>query len=148
MKKKTYVLTLSRVFLSDHPRAGEPTNFKEKLASGEKIHTIRAGEYWKNAVEEVNADIAALSVREWIGRPYASGQVEIARFERLGWQSFEMRKDPFTTIQPYIAGFAISPDTLCDVAENDGLGYFDFLAWFKYPRPFAGGIIHFTDFRY
>ncbi len=35
------VLTFSKVFPQKHINAGEPTNFKEKILSGEKIHTIR-----------------------------------------------------------------------------------------------------------
>lgn len=39
---KTYVITLSKKFMSKHPKAGEPTFFVFKFISHEKIHTIRA----------------------------------------------------------------------------------------------------------
>lgn len=122
--------------MKGHPNAGEPTNFKELYLSGVKIHTIRAGEYWRKVVEEVNAGRAILSVREWSGKPYASKQVEIGKHEKLGWQPLEMcSKSPISHT----------------MAKNDGLKIFDFINWFGLwgtSKKFKGGIIHFTDFRY
>lgn len=51
---KTYVITLSQYFLATHKRAGDPTDFKEKFLSGEKIHTIRANyPLWEKRIKEV-----------------------------------------------------------------------------------------------
>ncbi|MDM8174825.1 hypothetical protein FKG96_12600 [Olivibacter sp. LS-1] len=145
LPKKTYVLTTSKVFMKGHQRAGEPTGFRDKILSGEKIHTIRAGEHWKKVVEEVNKGIAILSVREWTGKPYASKQDEYARFEKLGWQSFEISS--YGTI--YIDGEYANPSYMGLIPSNDGLTTQDFISWFKTGTvEFSGGIIHFTDFRY
>ncbi|HWK58719.1 MAG TPA: hypothetical protein VNQ80_15355 [Parapedobacter sp.] len=150
-KKKTYVLTVSKVFLKGHPRAGQPTNFRQLILEGKKIHTIRAGEYWRKVAEEVNAGNAVLSVRDWIGRPYNSKQDEFLRLEKMGWQE--------TMVLPYgdvskdvrIRTNAIHEGSFSSVSEkyvaaNDGLAVEDFRAWFG--GSLTGGIIHFTDFRY
>lgn len=142
---KTYVLTLSKVFLKGHPKEGQPTNFKERYLAGEKIHTIRAGEYWRKVVEEVNAGIALLSVREWSGKPYASKQTEIGTHYHLGWQDFEVDHKARLLIDGKRITGAY---TMEDIAKNDGLARIDFANWFSYPNDFKGGIIHFTDFRY
>ena len=45
---KTYVLTLSQNFPKTHKRAGEETNFVNKIFDGSKIHTIRSNyELWE-----------------------------------------------------------------------------------------------------
>ena len=46
MEKKKVVLMLSKAFPKRMSNAGEPTNFAEKLSSGEKKHTIRANLAW------------------------------------------------------------------------------------------------------
>ena len=61
------VLTFSKVFPQKHINAGEPTNFKEKILSGEKIHTIRPETTkWKIGDK--------ISMRYWTGKPYHSKQ--------------------------------------------------------------------------
>ena len=45
----------------------------------------------------------------------------------------------------FINNKRIYPDFLIEVAKNDGLNYPDFLAWFKYPKPFKGQIICWSD---
>ena len=50
MEKKKIVITLSRVFPTTHSRKGQPTGFKEKLASGCKLHTIRGNFDQWNAI--------------------------------------------------------------------------------------------------
>ena len=87
---KTYVITLSRHFLANHKQAGEETHFKEKFLLGQgltdydtpsmaKIHTIRANyPLWEKRIKEVQEGRAALSIRQWTGKPYRSKQVEIA----------------------------------------------------------------------
>ena len=52
MEKKKIVITLSRVFPTTHSRKGQPTGFKEKLASGCKLHTIRGNFDQWNAIAE------------------------------------------------------------------------------------------------
>jgi hypothetical protein len=147
LKLKTFVLTVSKTFMKGHPRCGEATGFKDAVLQGKKIHTIRAGEYWRKVIDMVNAGKAILSVREWSGKPYASKQVEICQYTKLGLQEFEF-KWGIGCIEPFVDNNIINVDDFCDLAENDGLQKHDFLSWFKYPKPFKGLIIHFTDFRY
>lgn len=143
-KLKTYVLTTSKVFMKDHPRAGEPTGFREAILLGRKIHTIRSGDYWEKVVREVNRGNAFLSIREWTGRPYTSKQDEYQRFYKLGWEPIEIDRCGVISIN----GFYTEHD-LEFIAGNDGLSEVDMHSWFKMgQKEFAGGIIHFTDFRY
>lgn len=144
MKKKTYVLTLSKTFMKGHPKAGQPTNFKEKFLAGEKIHTIREGSHWGKVVREVNVGNAVLSVREWSGKPYNSKQVEITQLEKLGYQNFRIAT--IDDVKTAIIYNATNKGKIVDLAKNDGLSTEDFKDWFK--NDFFGGIIHFTDFNY
>ena len=72
------VITLSKQFLKGHPRAGQPTGFREKFLKGEKVHTIRKNErgYFKDGDD--------LSVRAWSGAAYRSKQVEICALKSCG----------------------------------------------------------------
>ena len=162
---KTYVLLISRYFPATHPRKGEFTDFCDKILVGcivgqsnstkgslRKIHTIRANyDLWKRRIDEVNAGEAVLSLRYWTGKPYNSKQQEFARLgkdsgigvQNLGWtldHSFNDRPMIFPSCE------LISIE---DLANNDGLSFDDFEAWFKgydLSKPMA--IIQFTDFRY
>ena len=144
---KIYVITLSRCFLANHSKAGEPTNFKEKFLRGEKIHTIRANyPLWEKRIKEVQDGRAVLSVRQWTGKPYRSKQVEIATLtagSNVGIQLMELTNDFAECI---IGGHHHS---YVAVAKKDGLHPADWLDWFssyEFSRPLA--IIHFTKFRY
>lgn len=149
-KKKTYVLTLSKAFPKTHKRAGEPTEFREKLLKKEKIHTIRANyELWRKRIAEVRAGRALLSVRQWTGKPYASPQEEIARLtaeNSVGIQNLCF-PNRLTALVDY-------PERKLSVdfkrlAKNDGLSLADWCDWFRHydlSKPLA--IIHFTNFRY
>lgn len=140
---------IAKNFLATHPRKGQPTKFKEKILAGEKIHTIRHNyAHWEKVAKEVNAGTAILVLKEWIGRPYHTKQVEIKRLEKIGLQSVV-----FDTNFNYIDCSATDKSKLLvmgeKLAENDGLSKEDFKAWFDKPDPkekFA--IIHFTDFIY
>ena len=141
---KTYILTVSKVFPSYHPRKGQDTHFLEKLCTEEKKHTIRANyERWKKRIEDVNNGTARLSVRQWSGKPYNSKQEEIFEFlgDSVGIQ--RLGCDEGWYLSGYETGIPIE-----ELAFNDGLTLEDFIDWFKkYPsEPMA--IIHFTDFRY
>ena len=76
--RKKICITLSRVFPKTHNRAGEPTGFSDKLASGKKIHTIRRNyDLWRLNAEKMQRGGYALSIRQWIDKPYRSKQREI-----------------------------------------------------------------------
>lgn len=154
-KIKTYVITLSKNYMKGHPKAGQPTNFKEKFLSGEKIHTIRGNfPLWEKRIKEVQEGKAILSIREWIGVPYKEKQVVIK----------DLTCDDGVGIQPTYLDIHDSQDaknirmlvndqeieSINQVAANDGLSLIDFSKWFfpKQTGCFDGGVIHFTKYRY
>lgn len=153
---KTYYLTLSQVFPSTHPKAGQPTHFKENLRLS-KLHTIRANyDYWAKRFEKIKTGEACLSIREWIGRPYCSKQREIVRLTKddgIGIQKLDFCRKEGTAkfvdgiLRPFVDGKRI--DRTERLANNDGLSLDDWCDWFKdydFSKPMA--IIHFTKFRY
>lgn len=143
---KTYVLTVSKTFPSTHPKAGKLTEFRYKIATRGKIHTIRMNyELWKKRIDNIKEGKAVLSVRTWSGKPYRSEQVEEFRFTDVGIQKLQM------TALGWFIDDADSDITTKEIAVNDGLSIEDFAAWFKgvlkeHDKEMA--IIHFTDFRY
>lgn len=180
---KTYYLTLSQTFPATHPRKGEPTYFKEKiynagvLMSGPvdyqlpanskdlnvtKLHTIRANyKLWAYRFAKIETGQACLSVRVWSGKPYRSKQIEIARLTKddgIGLQALEFLEfDPAFKPGIWIAGKTYSQSQKLILAENDGLSFDDWNAWFfgkkKNGQPLYDlsgtmAIIHFTSFRY
>ena len=174
---REYVLMLSKEFPKDHPKAGEPTGFGDLLKvalSGcdtcnnhnelnclicvrheknipiGKVHTIRKNfDRWEKRIKAVQEGKAVLSIRQWKGRPYEKGnvQIEIARLGKddgVGIQKLERDQ----MLGWFIDGVD-SDITTMDLARNDGLSLEDWKAWFKdmdltEPLP----IIHFTKFRY
>ena len=143
MKLKTYIITLSKKFLQGHPRAGQPTNFRESFEQGLKIHTIRCNyDLWAKRLDEVIAGRAVLSVRQWSGKPYGSKQEPPIRIltkeDGVGYQKITHDELFFDSL-------------LFDqnVAYHDGLNRTDFYNWFDHEKiedPYI--IIHFTSLRY
>jgi hypothetical protein len=136
---KTYVLIISKTFPSYHSRAGEPTNFIQKIKDKQKLHTLRANyELWENRFKEIDAGRAVLSVRQWSGKPYEKGtnQGEIFRFDRTRGIGIEKFCPLQSSFNPLV------------LANNDGLSLEDFDDWFKPYNMEPKAIIHFTDFRY
>lgn len=176
-KKKTYVLTLSVTFPKKHSKAGMPTGFKAKFALGQgcpdcdkpqdlsgvnisdcngcvnacslpKLHTIRANfPLWEKRIKEIQNGHAALSIRQWTGKPYRSKQVEIARLtadDGVGIERLE-----FVNSNLGLPRIGIVYQRKHELAHNDGLTFEDWEDWFKeydLSKPMA--IIHFTKFRY
>jgi hypothetical protein len=142
---KTFVLTISMTFPSTHPKKGKPTNFKEKIYSKEKIHTLRANyALWLKRITKIQNGEAFLSIRQWTGKPYYSQQKELFKLGKhdVGIQKLE-NPDNFL--------FAPIEGKLVDwgkIAENDGLSFEDFCEWFKVRSSEPMAIIHFSDFRY
>lgn len=154
--KKTHYIIISKTFLKGHPRAGEPTGFKEKILRGEKIHTLRSNyEYWKKRIDQVNAGEFLLSLREWKGAPYNSDQVEFLSLgEGIGIQKTSVQNKIFTHLgKEYTCpDIIIEKQSTIDFAlfmGNDGFeDLADFSAWFK-KSVIDGALIHFTtNFRY
>lgn len=159
---KTYVITLSKIFLSTHPRHGELTMFKEKFLDRSnpscvgKIHTMRSNfSRWERIIGEVQCGEAQLSIRQWSAKPYHSKQEIVATLTKedgVGIQKLEFIPDADgnTMWNRYaIDGHHVAVPSLETLANNDGLSLEDWKAWFKgakFDKPLA--IIHFTGFRY
>lgn len=145
---KTIVLMVSKVFPAYHPMKGEPTNFKEKILSGEKIHTIRGNyDLWKKRIGQVLSGEAYLSLRQWEGKPYHSKQEEfkqLKNYDFVGVQEVHFL-DGYAGF-PYVDGKKTSSIL---IAQNDGLRPSDFTQWFtNYDTEKPMAIIQFTGFRY
>lgn len=148
---KTIVLMVSKAFPCYHPRKGELTNFKDKILSGEKIHTIRGNyDLWKKRIDQVNAGTHKLVLKSWVGRPYYTSQEIVATFDKdsgLGVQKTTL----YETCCSFENTFKTSFDALLTISKNDGLEYGDFWSWFdnkKYDLSKPMAIIHLTGFRY
>lgn len=173
--EKTYVLMLSEFFPKAHRKAGLVTCFKYELYLGQgdnldcatpqglsgfnlsnckncigktkKLHTIRANyPLWEKRIKEVQEGYAVLSIRQWMGKPYRSKQVEIARLsaeDGVGIQKLELTNDFSECI---VGDHRYS---YVSVAKNDGLHHADWLDWFScYDLSKSMAVIHFTKFRY
>ena len=175
---KQIVLILSSQFMKSHPRAGEPTYFKEKIELGvspgkmphtmcdgtaiaPKLHTIRANyNEWVEKIAAVNRGEAFLRVVTWLGVPYNSPWEDVAILtakDGIGVQELGFYwggKDISCVIEkPFIIpndATGIPPVIPVEtIAKNDGLSLPDFKAWFTgYDLSKPLAIIHFTKFRY
>jgi hypothetical protein len=147
--RKTYVITVAKNFLSNHPKKGTPTDFENKIISGMKRHTIRANyDYWSKIVEKCKAGEALISIRQWSGRPYQSKQFEICQCLNPEIQKIHFTKGtPETTPTIYIGQRSFFGEDFNTIARNDGFeDVQDFLDWF--PHEFDGGIIHLGPNKY
>jgi hypothetical protein len=124
------VLTFSKVFPQKHINAGEPTNFKEKILSGEKIHTIRPEtNKWKIGDQ--------ISMRYWTDKPYHSKQeIFCEEFEVVEVIGIEIN---FIDKLLFIDEIEYDIDLIYKIAKNDGLSFFEFNHWFN--KPFKGTLI-------
>lgn len=138
------VLTFSKVFPQKHINAGEPTNFKEKILSGEKIHTIRPEtNKWKIGDQ--------ISMRYWTGKPYHSKQeifcekfevVELIPICIVGiWSGNSQTPiDPINFIKE--GKDLYSKKEMEKIAKNDGLNFIQLESWFKLnEKSFKGTLI-------
>lgn len=153
MKKSTYPITLSKKFPANHPRHGQPTDFRMKFEERAKIHTIRANfPLWKDRFSRIFVGNAVLSIRQWSEKPYHSKQELVADLcikDAIGIQ--ELRFVDGDINKPHIVKYPdqLIPVTIYDLATNDGLSVEDWLDWFKgYDLNEPLAVIHFTDHRY
>lgn len=141
---KTYVLILAKTFPKGHPRAGEPTYFKEEYLDERKIHSFRGNcDRWAKILHQVSEGKAILSIRVWRGLPYRSKQ-EVLRnlyfYDGVGYEIIDMA--------------ALNKDERIkkSIASNDGMALKDWEVWFEkelHSKTVAPMIlIHFTTLRY
>ncbi len=166
---KTYVITLSKNFLSTHPKAGQPTGFEDAIKKRRKIHTIRCNfPFWEKRIREIQKGEATLSIRQWTGKPYRSKQREIAQLtakDGIGIQRIVLSRSEWEENDNrrhfcFWATIGSKETELDNIAINDGFSEtLDFITWFepgmeKQPKDAEGwvhleaAIIHFTKFRY
>jgi hypothetical protein len=138
------IITVSKTFFPQHPRKGEPTEFRGKVLSGDKRHTCRQNyEYWKRQIDSVKAKGGVLSVKQWIDRPYHQpGQEPVVDIpaDVVGVQRLELRRERlgpasklvtrWTGPYEWTATVDGRPVPLGALAANDGLTVEDFKAWF------------------
>ena len=119
-----------------------PTNFREKILSGEKIHTIRAGTRWRAGMPIQ----MAYGVRT---KNYDQFNVGRSKFERCtSAQPIFMTFDWILKIS--IGARYLGPKEMELLITNDGVTISQFTNWF-FPQgrfKFSGQIIHWTDFKY
>jgi hypothetical protein len=163
VKKKVYVLMISRVFPAYHPRAGEETYFKHKILLNQpenkyavesvkeyydwdkKLHTLRENyALWSRRAEKINRGEAILSLRQWTGSPYNYKRDGSKPVEFLQLEKIHVQKVKIIGIPAYRAIFIDDrAKNIHEVAKNDGLSVDDFCKWFK--KDMEGCVIHFTD---
>jgi hypothetical protein len=153
-KIKTYVITVSVNFPKKKKEKLKLTNFKKKILSGEKKHTLRCNyEYWKKRIDQVNAGKAILSVRYWSDLPYKSKQIEIKQFKKgeIDYQSTIVTSNADVVLivtDGMLSNRSLNDKEISTLAKNDGLTLPEFKNWFK-KGALNGIIIHFTnDFKY
>jgi len=146
------VITFSRVFPGYHPKAGQPTYFVEQVIKGlpysldddaawgnielckklslaidqwkdlgRKYHTIRAGHRFKAG--------ECFSPRVWSGKPYNSKQIQFAPDIQIV-KTWDFQVDGDGCFWIISDNDNESHEVLERLANNDGLSFRDFEAWF------------------
>lgn len=84
-------INTSKTFLKGHPRAGQPTGFKDAVMNESKKHSIRNNpDYWEKIC---TAFKHTLNVVEWTGKPYRS---KIEKYkEVILWNTHGLSLDDF-----------------------------------------------------
>ncbi|MCX6210124.1 MAG: hypothetical protein NTZ59_11685 [Bacteroidetes bacterium] len=124
---------------------GTPTNFKEKILSGQKIHTLRESNRFKAGMalhmaygvrtkhyQQFNKDIDNLST-------CVSVQEVFMTIKKWGVIEITIDDDKY-----------LHRNKVEALIRNDGLTYIEFVNWFfpKDKDTWKGYIIHWTDFKY
>ena len=164
---KQLVVLLSKTFFPKHRKAGEPTEFRDKVVRGNKRHTVRCNySYWAERVKKLQEVGGVLSIREWSGKAYRSPQevilevpaslIEVQRLELTRVINIHCDEIHYEW-KAIVDGQHVDPYLL---AYNDGLRMEDFADFFnpvfdefikKAPaamHTLTFAVIHFTTFRY
>lgn len=159
------VIIISRQFLQNHPKAGQPTFFVDKILKtlrstgfislenvalfekykesfgapsskqGDKFHTIRPGKRWKSG--------EMASLRVWSDKPYNSHQVEFARVRLIS--VYDIYIGQWDQVSYGISINGKQYDNMDTLANNDGLPLKDFQDWFPHGKTFNGQILCWSD---
>lgn len=122
---------------------GTPTNFIEKILTGEKIHTIRGGERWRDGMEI-----------------HMATGVRTKNYERFNLRYPELQKclsvqGIFMTfyqsrLEVSVDDYYLWPSHIEMLCKNDGITRAQLIAHF-FPNntyEFSGQIIHWTNYKY
>ncbi len=158
------VVTLTKKFFDQHPRAGQPTGFADAVKAGTKIHTCRDNyDYWVKKIDTLKDADGILCIREWTGKPYRSPQGTIKEtpaamvaVSKLELTKGKHRVEPYRHSVEYyratVDGVPVDVETL---ARNDGFtSAKDYVGFFTplFDKAADGriemAIIHFTPYRY
>lgn len=147
--KKTAVLMMSTEFSKWHKQAGKHTMFVDKIANGEKLHTIRTNyDNWCKKAEQINTGEMELSLRIWSGKPYRSQQHEFGRLQHLEVQKFEATYSSEDAVpRVWVDGKEVNAE---EVAMRDGLTLDDWVQWmFRGVNKIENGaLLQLTKFKY
>lgn len=127
-----YSVKIAKHFPVGHYKAGELTNFKEKILAMEKIHTIRKNyAWWKKRFEKLNNEKAILIGDEWMGRPYYSGKNVLFLAPSPALQCLRFCSNGDILIDGELWFKAENMETGVRIlAHNDGLTRNEFKHWF------------------
>ncbi len=103
---------------------------------------------WEKRIKEVQAGLAVLSVRQWIGKPYRSSQIEVVKL--TSENGIGIQKLAFCgALSHFKIENGINTPLTEELANNDGLSFKNWIEWFNgYDLNQPMAIIHFTKFRY
>lgn len=103
---------------------------------------------WEKRIKEVQAGLAVLSVRQWIGKPYRSPQIEVVKL--TSENGIGIQKLAFCgALSHFKIENGINIPLTEELADNDGLSFKNWIEWFNgYDLNQPMAIIHFTKFRY
>lgn len=149
-EKKKAPLIISKEFPAKHKRAGDPTEFKEKILTGSKVHTIRNNfEWWHDKAAMINSGEMELCLKSWIGRPYHTKQEQWLTLSSISVQKVRME---YEAGQNHVLAFVDEKQVPVQMlALHDGLSVDDFTDWFfrgSKESTFEGVVIHFTKLHY
>lgn len=140
---KSYIMSIEKRFPDFHKMKNQPTNYKQLILSGHKIHTIRSKIlYWSNIIEKIINKEGYLSLREWEGIEYESRSVEFLKVYECGTELIQKINGKWILVnsKKEINEFHL--------AENDGLNLRSLNYYYPNPYSLQMLIIHFTAFRY
>lgn len=128
---------------------GKPTNFKQKILDGTKIHTMREDKLgrWKAGRHIHHAHgVRTKNYDCFLENDCVSDQkVRIERSKgNKDFVTISINEEPFYLRQ---GGIVVFDNGMIELAKNDGFDSVDdFFKWFD--SDFSGKIIHWTDFKY
>jgi hypothetical protein len=122
---------------------GTPTNFKEKILKGTKIHSMREGDRWRKGLSIQ----MAYGVRS---KQYEQFNKGISQFETCkSVQKVEMERLISGALKVKIDGRQLYEFEIVALIQNDGLSVERFMKWFFHRHnSWKGQIIHWTDYKY